>query len=106
MTYFEVLFVGWACLGDSRVPVLGSIRPIPEAARPALAAFRLSTGGPACRPVPQIERFPVKIEAERRIVALGQGAAPRLRWCQRFRCFERSIVWTDRLVIDGREIKP
>ena len=106
MTYFELLFVAWGCLGDSSVPVLGlSVKPIPAAARPLLAGFRVGSAEPICRPRPELERFPTRAAAERRIVELGPGAAPRLRWCQRFRCWDRTIEWKGRLVVDGREIR-
>lgn len=106
MTYFELLFVAWGCLGDSRVPILGlSVRPIPDAVRPLLAGIRVGSADPICQPRPEIERFTARAAAERRITELGQGAAPRLRWCQRFKCWEKSIDWKGRLVVDGREVK-
>ena len=105
MTYFELLFVVWNCLGDARVPVLGSVRPIPEAARPLLAAVRLASGSPVCAPRATLERYPVRAEAEARVKALGPGAAPRLRWCRGWRCQDWEILWKDRLIINSREIK-
>lgn len=104
MTYFELSFIVWACLGDFNALGLAG-RPIPAPARPLLATVQIGGGAPACRAVIQIERPLNREAADRRIKALGQIAAPSLRWCERFRCWPREIVWKERLVIDGREIR-
>ncbi len=104
MTYYELAFIAWACIGDISVFRL-SARPVPEHLRPLTATVRIGEAPPACRAVIQIERPLNREAADRRIKALGPIASPRLRWCQRFRCWDREIVWKDRLVIDGREIK-
>jgi len=86
MTFFEVAFIGYVCLGD--ISLFGFKRvTIPPAARPAAAAVGL------CKAEPKVERWPSKREAHRRIVALGQFAEPRLKWCENFRCWDRRITW-------------
>jgi hypothetical protein len=106
MKTWEVLFLAWSCLADGRLPLIGlSIRPLPEELRPAAAAVALAGAGPLCRARPEIERHPSRAAAERRIKVLGQVAAPRLRYCERFRCWDREVRWTDRLVVDGKEVK-
>lgn len=98
MTFWELAFVSWVCLGDWRVLGLSGAA-IPASARPAAAAVGL------CRVRPEVERHPARAAAERRVLELGPSAAPRLRWCQRLKCFDREIVWKDRAVIDGRTME-
>lgn len=105
MTHYEVLFVAWACLGD--LSVLGRpIRPVAEPLRPVAAAVRLGEGAPLCRIEPQIERFPARRDALRRLLELGPGAAPRLRWCRAWKCWPKDVAWKPELFVDGAEIKP
>ena len=104
MTYFEIIFVGWACLGD--VGFLGlKLRPVPDAMRPLAAAVGVVGADPLCRMVPEIERASSRQAMENRVRDLGQVAAPRLRWCQKFKCHDRKIEWGKSLIVDGKEIK-
>jgi len=102
MTYYELSYIAWVCLGD--LSALGfSVRPIPEQLRP-LAAFVNIGGAPYCRAVIQLERPLNRTAAERLIKEVGPTAAPSLRWCERFRCWPRKIIWGESLTVDGRKI--
>ena len=100
MSYFELAFMAFACVGDIGYSWIGlSISPIPDRLRPLAATVGV------CSVAPGIERFTVRAAADRRIKELGPAPAPRLKWCKNFKCWDREIRWSDRLVIDGREIK-
>jgi hypothetical protein len=104
VSYFEVLFVTWACLGD--FALMGkAVRPVPEPLRPLAAAVKLGSGAPLCRIEPQKEAIPARPAALARVKALGPGAAPRLRWCRGFRCWERAVEWRPSLYVDGEVVK-
>ena len=81
MTFFEVAWIAYACAGDF------FFKAIPPAARPAAAVVGL------CQARPEVEKHSSRHGAERRIAELGQGAAPRLRWCQRLKCWDKPISW-------------
>jgi hypothetical protein len=105
MNYFELLFVSWSCLGDASIAGL-QVRPVPEQFRPLAASVMVAAANrPLCLPVPELERPLTRERAERRIKELGRGAAPRLRFCSRFKCWDREVRWGQTLFVDGREIK-
>lgn len=104
MTYWELLYIAYSCLGDFTAIGL-PVRPVPEPLRPLAASVRAGDGAPLCRAIPQIERHGQRSIAEQRVKALGRGSSARLRWCQKFRCWDKTILWNDRLVVDGREIE-
>lgn len=104
MSSWELLFVSWACLGDASI--LGRpIRPIPEPLRPAAAAVRFGAGEPLCRIRPELERWPARRDALRRLRELGPGPAPRLRFCRAWKCWDRAVEWRPGLFVAGEEIK-
>jgi len=103
MTYFELAWITWACAGD--ITALGlQVRPIPDSMRPLAAAVSLGRSAPVCRAVIEIERPLNRTAAERLIKEIGPTAAPSLRWCERFRCWPRKIIWGESLTVDGRKI--
>jgi len=70
---------------------------------------RLDFGCPGAPPnedaaVIEIERPLNRTAAERLIKEIGPTAAPSLRWCEKFRCWPRKIIWGESLTVDGRKI--
>lgn len=102
-SYFLVLWVSWACQGDTSV--LGiAVRPVPEALRPVAAALAVS-GRPVCWPVPEQTYLAGHDAVDRKVKALGPLAGPRVRWCQRLRCWDKPVTWRPELYVDGRKIQ-
>ena len=104
MTYLQLFFITYVCLGD--VGFLGlAAKPLPQPLRPAASLIQIGKYQPLCYSVFNMER-PLTIEkAKKRIRELGPSGLPKLQWCEKFKCWDRDIKWGDRLFVDGQEVK-
>ena len=104
MTYLQLFFISYACFGD--VGLIGlSFKAVPQPIRPVASLIRVGNYPPACAPVFNVERPLTPAVAHKRIREIGPSGAPKLQWCERFKCRDRKIEWSDRLVVDGQEVK-
>lgn len=101
ISYWMAAWIGFVCVGD--IDVLGiQVRPVPAELRAAAVLIAPPPKRkPICRAVPRVVLTASRAEAVRLVKAAGAGGEPQLRWCQRLRCWEKSVEWRPDLFVDG-----
>lgn len=101
ISYWVAVWVGFVCVGD--MDVLGvQVRPVPAELRAAAVLIAPPPRRkPICRAVPRAVLTASRAEAVRLIKDAGPGGEAHLRWCQRLRCWEKTIEWRPDLHVNG-----
>ena len=90
MTWFAVLFLGFACPGD-----IGPFKAIPAEVRPL--AHKIGV----CSQTPEQAQFSRREEAVKELKRNGPGSA--LLECRNLRCRPVKTEWRMILFVDGRQ---